>query len=104
MNPFKYKTEVNRLNFENELKRFGLSIDIDSVCKYVDTYPQNENEYKYRQPRVFTCTFKDSSGKGWANIYGNFYKNHTLKRTKLFREFKDFIDSHTFKIGNYYYF
>lgn len=103
-NPHKYRREISKDSFCNTLKTlYGLELDMDMICRYIDTYPQNESTYNYKSPRVFTIDLKDSTGYGWANIKSKFYKEHTTKKTELFKEFKHFIDSHTFKIGNYWY-
>ena len=102
-NPIKNVQLISRHDFEQGLKRFGLKISNDSICKYIDTYPQNQSQYNYEHPRVFTCDFVDETGHGWANIYSRFYKEHTIPKTDLFREFKEFIESYTFKIGHYYF-
>ena len=103
-NPIKGTQLISKANFENTLKtRFGLSLDDDMICKYIDTHPQNKDFYTIENPPVFTVDFKDEIGKSWASIEGIFYKNHTSKKTKLFKEFKDFKEKHTFKIGKYFY-
>lgn len=103
-NPFKYKKLISLNEFKNRLVDFGLELDMNTFCKYVDTYPQNESEYNYKLPKVFTIDFKDITGVGWGNVNGEFYKNHTTKKTQLFKDFKEFKDTHTFKINQYYYF
>jgi hypothetical protein len=81
------KIYLNYNEFNEVLKQlFNLVIDEDTICKYMDTYGQNQSQYNYKNPLVFTCTFKDETGKGWANIYGRFYKEHTTKKTDLFKE------------------
>ena len=104
INPIKGTQLISKANFENTLKtRFGLCIDDDMICKYIDTHPQNKDFYTIENPPVFTVDFKDEIGKSWASIEGIFYKNHTSKKTKLFKEFKDFKEKYTFKIGKYFF-
>ena len=101
------KIYLNYNEFNKALKQlFNLEIDKDTICTYMDTYKQNINQYSYKNPLVFTCTYKDETGKGWANIYGRFYKEHTTKKTQIFREFKEFINTYstTIKKGNKTYY
>ncbi|QRE03491.1 hypothetical protein H0H26_11460 [Flavobacterium psychrophilum] len=75
---------------------------MNKITKYLDTYSCNKHAYNVENPLVFTIDFIDSTGFGWANIYSEFYQNHTNKKTDLFFEFKEFISTHTFKIGNHF--
>ena len=103
-NPIKGTQLISKANFENTLKtRFGLSLDDDMICKYIDTHPQNKEFYTIDNPPVFTISFKDEIGHDWANTEGRFYKEHTTRKTELFKEFREFKENYTFKIGKYFY-
>lgn len=102
LNPIKNTQLISRSEFEAKLKSFGLFICNDSVCKYIDNYPMNENFYELPKSRVFTIDFIDSTKVSWANTNGLFYKNHTIPKTSLFKEFKEFVSNHTFQIGNHF--
>ena len=103
-NPIKNKILISKDEFENILKtRFGLSINYNMIYKYFDTYPQNKEFYTIDNPPVFTIDFIDNTGSSWANINGQFYKEHTAKKTELFKLFKEFINKYTFKVGKYFY-
>lgn len=103
MNPILNTNLVTKKQFETELfNRFGLKVDYSMITKYMDTYSCNEHAYKIKNPLVFTISFVDSFGFSWANVYGSFYKNHTKPKTELFKEFKQFISTHTFKHKNHF--
>ena len=60
INPIKGTQLISKANFENTLKtRFGLCIDDDMICKYIDTHPQNKDFYTIENPPVFTVDFKE---------------------------------------------
>jgi len=104
MNPIKNTILIDKTDFEKSLfNLFGLKVDYDMICKYLDTYPQNQTEYNIKHPKVFTIDFVDKTGRGWANIYSDFYKNHTKPKTELFKQFKEFINTYTFRVGDYFF-
>ena len=104
-NPHKNKILISRFDFENSLQiLFGLKLDKDSVLKYTDTYIQNQSLYKYKHPKIFTCSFIDNTGHSWYNVNSEFYKVHTINKTELFIQFKHLINTYTFKLGNYFFF
>lgn len=104
MNPINNTVLVSRKHFESELfNRFGLKLDLHSICKYKDTYSCNKHAYSIENPLVFTIDYIDSFGISWANGNGEFYKDHTKPKTDLFKEFKQFKETHTFKIDKHFH-
>ncbi|WP_296683267.1 hypothetical protein [Flavobacterium sp.] len=105
INPIKNRVAISESEFNNTLKsRFGLSIDKDSICKYVDNFSQNQKMYNINNPKVFTISYKDKKGFPYSNINGVYYKNHAIKKSDLHKDFNEFINTYTFKIGNYFMF
>jgi hypothetical protein len=103
-NPIKNTTLISKKYFDEVLKvRFGLTIDKDSINKYIDNYNCNSHTYNEASPKVFTATFTDSFGFSWSNTQGRFYKKHTEPKSELFKEFKEFINTHTFIIDKHFY-
>jgi len=103
-NPVLNTKLISRKEFESILlNRFGLKLDLNSITKYQDTFSCNTHAYSVKNPLVFTIDFKDKINASWANVYGIFYTENTKPKTELFKEFKEFKNSHTFKIGNYFY-
>lgn len=104
INPIKNTKLISKKKFLEILKnRFELTIDKESINKYIDNFNCNSHTYNELNPKVFTATFKDSFGFSWSNTNGEFYKYHTKPNSLLFKEFKEFINSHTFKINNHFY-
>lgn len=103
-NPIKNTKLLSKKEFLETLKnRFGLTIDKNSINKYIDNFNCNSHIYTKPSPKVFTITFIDRFGFSWSNTYGQFYKDHTKPNSLLFKEFKEFINTHTFKIDNHLY-
>ena len=102
-NPILNTTLLTKKQFETELfNRFGLKPDYNKITKYMDTYSCNKFSYSVDNPLVFTISFIDNFGFSWANVYGQFYKNHTKPKTQLFKDFKEFINSNTYKYSNHF--
>lgn len=100
-NPIKDKQLLSKIDFENVLiNQFGLKVDYSMICIYVDTFQNNQSFYTVKHPKVFTVSYVDRFGFGWANTQGEFYKNHTSNKTQLYKEFTAFLNNHTFKHDN----
>ena len=89
-------------------KSINTTLDIGATAvlsRTMENYMEAREVYKdiYDTSIERLQNFKDEIGKSWASIEGIFYKNHTSKKTKLFEEFKDFKEKHTFKIGKYFF-
>ena len=105
INPIKNRILINQSEFNHVLKtRFGLSIDKDSIYKYVDNFSGNQRLYNINNPKIFTIGFKDKINKSYSNIYGDFYNNHAKKQTELYKDFKEFVNTYTFTIGKHFFF
>jgi len=103
-NPLINSKLISRKEFEEILlNKFGLKLELKSICKYVDKYSCNRHVYNYSEPKVFTIGFIDKTGFSWSNINGFFYNEHASKQTELYKEFKEFKNSHTFKIQNHFF-
>jgi hypothetical protein len=103
-NPIKNTKLISKKTFNDILKtRFGLCIDKDSICKYVDNFASNSHIYNETNVKVFTITFVDSFGFSWSNTNGKFYKDHTKQNTTLYKEFKEFINKHTFVVDKHFF-
>ena len=103
-NPIINTKLITKKQFTNDVfNLFGLKLDFESVCMYKDSHSCNKWAYNIPDPLVFTASFVDHFGFSWANINGSFYAEHTIKKTDLFKEFKKYIENHTFKHKNHFY-
>lgn len=102
-NPVKNTTLISKREFAEILEnRFGLFINNESIYKYIDYFQGNQVMYNVNNPKVFTIDYKDQNGFSYANTNGIYYNNHAIKNSDLHKEFKEFINTYTFKIGNYF--
>ena len=103
-NPINNTKLISKKAFNDILKdRFGLTIDKNSIFKYVDKYTCNKHAYNKPAPQVFTITFVDRFGFSWSNTNGEFYKNNTIPKTQLYKDFKEFINTNTFIIDKHFF-
>lgn len=103
-NTIKNTELLSKKEFLETLKnRFGLTIDKNSINKYIDNFNCNSHAYNNINPKVFTITFVDRFGFSWSNTKGEFYQNHTVPKTKLYNEFREFLNTHTFVIDKHFF-
>lgn len=104
MNPILNTKLISRKEFEKTiLDRFGLRFYKESVTTYKDLYSCNKHAYSVEGPLVFTCTFIDRFGFSVSDVNGEFFKEQYKQGTQLYKEFREFLSSHTFKIKNHYF-
>jgi hypothetical protein len=106
-NPIINTVLLSRCDFETTLlNKFNLILDIESINMYKDNFSCNADSFNVKSPNVFTVSYKDNFKYSFniSNVNSVFYSEQYKKETQLYREFKTFISTHTFKYKNHFLF